>query len=257
MPTHCAYCSCARSLASVFIGRERRHVLLVEHETADPERRHRQAGGAVTRERPFEHGALAGEPVERRRERDLVVVGREIVAPQAVDDEEEDVGPDGRGRAVERQRDRPSPARLACCAGCSCGAEGSPAGLHPRPAPSARARPRSIEPTGRVPARFRHRAPRRRRGMPPGADPEHGEAGHKRDQRGTALSGWATTRSAAASASSHDARAVDLATVKFQSDICRLPLNAHRSRPRRRRTRQSRSAPSAPPRPERDRSTPG
>src|SRR5262249_1812403 len=78
-------------------GAEGRYVLPGEHETPDPQGRYRQASGAIAGERPLEDGTLAGELLERRRERDLLVIRRKIVASQAVDDEEKDVGtPRGR-----------------------------------------------------------------------------------------------------------------------------------------------------------------
>jgi hypothetical protein len=83
----------AEQIVEAVHRRERQHVLLVQHHATDPDRRHRQSGGAVAREGAREGGALVRELLDGRREGDGRVVGRQIVAPQAVDDEHEHVRP--------------------------------------------------------------------------------------------------------------------------------------------------------------------
>ncbi len=74
------------------VGRgERRDVLLVDQQRAGPDRRHRQARSPVSREGPVEHIAVAREFGQCRRERHRRVVGRHVIPPQAVDQEQKDI----------------------------------------------------------------------------------------------------------------------------------------------------------------------
>ena len=71
--------------------RERQHVLTMRQQAAAEDRRHGQSGSSVAGERVAEDQALRGERVNAGRERHGGVVRRQVVRPQAVDDEEEDV----------------------------------------------------------------------------------------------------------------------------------------------------------------------
>src|SRR5579859_7472162 len=87
-------------------GGEGGHILLVEHHSADPDRWLRQPGCAVTGESILHNDAILSELHDVGREVDRPVVGREIIAAQAVDDDQKNIRlPAGRGRQLVHQID--------------------------------------------------------------------------------------------------------------------------------------------------------
>ncbi len=87
---------------------ERLHVLFVGQRRSGPDRRHRQPGPAIPRERILQHEILGCELGDARREGGAGVVGPEIVRTQAVDDKQEDewLRLDRRGRQRRNEVDR-------------------------------------------------------------------------------------------------------------------------------------------------------